>query len=99
MLHEIRLHELMLDAREMAHPEPFEKSTAILLTLNQGEYLRMLHWRIPYPLFEFCKARKLDFIVNELNTDNYEIIFFFASDIKALTEQCVLAEHGKRISL
>ena len=99
MRHEIRLHEFKLDAREMAHPEPFEKSTAILLTLNQGEYLRMLHWRIPYPLFDFCHAQKLDFVVNELNKDDYEIIIFFASDIKALTEQGVFAMRGKRLSL
>jgi hypothetical protein len=84
------LVETTLDARDMAPPEPFDKATAILRQLQQGQYLRMLHRRVPYPLFEFCRAMSLDYSVNEDATVACEVIIYFPADKQALLQEGVL---------
>ena len=83
------LVEFTLDAREMAPPEPFDEATAILRQLQPGHYLRMLHRRVPYPLFEFCRALSLAYSVNE-DGDACEIIIYFPADEQALRQGGVL---------
>ncbi len=84
------LVEHVLDASEMEHPEPFEISTAILVKLERGEYFRLLHRRIPYPLFEFCKGLSLEYEVKEGDSTAYEIIVYFKEDFNVLKEEGVL---------
>ena len=82
--------ETTLDAREMAPPEPFDKATAILRQLQPGQYLRMLHRRVPYPLFEFCRAMSLAYTVNEDADAACEIIIYFTADEQALRQGGIL---------
>ena len=84
------LVETTLDARDMAPPEPFDRATAILRQLQPGQYLRMLHRRVPYPLFEFCRAMSLDYSVNEDDTVACEVIIYFPADEQALLQEGVL---------
>ncbi|RLA49300.1 MAG: hypothetical protein DRR04_06635 [Gammaproteobacteria bacterium] len=84
------LVETTLDARDMAPPEPFDKATAILRQLQSGQYLRMLHRRVPYPLFEFCRAMSLAYTVQEGATAACEIIIYFPADEQALRQRGVL---------
>ena len=84
------LVETMLDAREMAPPEPFDKATAVLRQMQPGHYLRMLHRRVPYPLFEFCRALSLTYSVNEDDATAYEVIIYFPADEQALRQGGVL---------
>lgn len=84
------LREIPLDAREMAPPEPFEKATAILRQLEPGQYLRMLHRRAPYPLFEFCLEMGLTYTVLESTVAPYEIILYLPEDAQALHAEGVL---------
>jgi len=84
------LVEITLDARDMAPPAPFDKATAILRQLQPGQYLRMLHRRVPYPLFEFCRAMSMDYSVNEDATAACEIIIYFPADEQALRQGGVL---------
>lgn len=72
--------EFTLDASEWEPPRPFEEACEILQQLRPGEYLRMLHRRIPYPLFDFCKALSLQHQVIEESSTTYEIIIYFAVD-------------------
>ena len=83
------LVETMLDAREMAPPEPFDKATEILRQMQPGHYLRMLHRRVPYPLFEFCRALSLAYSVDE-DGDACEIIIYFSADEQTLRQGGVL---------
>ena len=46
--------ELFLDATALEPPEPFQQALSILQGLKHGHYLRMLHRRLPYPLFDTC---------------------------------------------
>ncbi len=83
--------EFILDASEMEHPEPFEKATAILAQMKQGEYLHMLHRRIPFPLFDFCKALPLEYSLKEGDTTAYEIIIYFKDDFETLQQEGILS--------
>jgi len=84
--------EFTLDAREMAPPEPFDKAVEILQHLKPGEYLRMLHRRVPYPLFEFCSALSLDYSFRETPASDFEIIIYFACDRETLRGEGLLCE-------
>jgi hypothetical protein len=84
------LVETTLDARDMAPPEPFDKATTILRQLQPGQYLRMLHRRVPYPLFEFCRAMSLAYAVHENAAAACEIIIYFPADEQALRQGGVL---------
>jgi len=84
------LAETMLDATDMAPPEPFDQATAILRQLQPGQYLRMLHRRVPYPLFEFCRAMSLDYSVNKDGPAGCEVIIYFPADEQALRQEGVL---------
>ena len=84
------LVETTLDARDMAPPEPFDKATEILRQLQPGQYLRMLHRRVPYPLFEFCRGLSLAYAVQEEASAACEIIIYFPADECALKEEGVL---------
>lgn len=72
--------EFILDASEWEPPRPFEEACEILQKLRPGEYLRMLHRRIPYPLFDFCRALSLQHQVIEGGSPAYQIIIYFPVD-------------------
>jgi hypothetical protein len=84
------LVEVVLDASEMEPPEPFDRATGILRQLEPGQYLRMLHRRVPYPLLEFCQAMSLTSSVIEGSATACEIIIFFPADEQALRQEGVL---------
>ena len=84
------LVETTLDARDMAPPEPFDKATEILRQLQPAQYLRMLHRRVPYPLFEFCRAMSLAYTVNENAAEACEVLIYFPADEQALLQEGVL---------
>lgn len=82
--------EFTLDARDLAPPEPFERATHILRQLQPGQYLRMLHRRVPYPLFDVCCALSLVYSVSEDSAAPYEILIYFAQDEPQLREAGLL---------
>ena len=84
------LIEHTLDASTMEPPEPFEKATAILAQMKPGEYLKMLHRRVPYPLFDFCKNFPLCHSVTEGAAVAYEIIIYFEDDKDLLKQAGIL---------
>jgi len=64
------LIEHFLDARDMEHPEPLEKSIDILKNLDENSYLYMLHRREPIPLLALASEHSLNFI-SKFIEDNY----------------------------
>jgi len=82
--------ELTLDARLMEPPEPFDKALEILQKLQPGEYLCMLHRRIPYPLFEFCNALSLEHSVKEMPAGDFEILIYQGCDRETLYAEGIL---------
>jgi len=82
--------EVTLDARELEPPEPFERASEIVRQLQPGHYLRMLHRRVPYPLFDYCQPLSLDHAVIEDGDALYQILIYFPQDEQALRRAGVL---------
>jgi hypothetical protein len=76
----VKPNEKFLDASEMEPPVPFEQALALLAGLQPGEYLRMAHRMIPYPLFDYCHERKLEYRVQRGKTARYDILFWHKQD-------------------
>ncbi|WP_456456361.1 DUF2249 domain-containing protein [Nitratifractor sp.] len=53
---------LLLDARELQHPEPLERAIAILRELDEENYLYMLHRREPVPLMALAREHGLNIL-------------------------------------
>ena len=79
------LNKKCLDASEMEPPEPFERATAILLHLQRGEYLRMAHRRIPWPLFDYARELSLEYRVQRGETTEYEILIWHREDTSLIS--------------
>ncbi len=74
----------------MEPPEPFDTATEILTKIQPGEYLEMLHRRVPYPLFDICTKLSLNHAVEEKGATNYRIIIYFDDDVMTLKAEGVL---------
>ena len=51
-----------LDARNMEHPEPLERSISILRELDRNGYLYMLHRKEPAPLLALAREHRLNYL-------------------------------------
>ena len=74
------LDEKFLDACEMEPPVPFAQALSLLAELQPGEYLRMAHRMIPYPLFDYCNEHKLEYRVQRGETAKYDILIWHKQD-------------------
>ena len=74
------LDEKFLDVSEMGAPMPFVQALALLAELRPGEYLRMAHRMIPYPLFDYCNERKLEYRAQPGETAKYDILIWHKQD-------------------
>jgi hypothetical protein len=74
------LDEKFLDASEMEAPLPFVQALSLLAALQPGEYLRMAHRMIPYPLFDYCNAHQLEYRAQPGETAKYDILIWYKQD-------------------
>jgi len=79
------LDEKFLDASEMQPPEPFEQALALLAELQPGEYLRMAHRMIPYPLFEYCIEQQFEYRVQPGEAAKYDILIWHKQDTDTIS--------------
>ena len=79
--------EILLDATALEPPEPLQRATLILQQLEHGQHLRMLHRRLPYPLFESCEQLAIGYR-HFANHDNQWVILFWRNDDPATAEFC-----------
>ena len=83
--------EILLDATALEPPEPMQRATLILQRLELGQHLRMLHRRLPYPLFENCAQLAIGyrhFASQESSQGNQWVILFWRNDDPATAELC-----------
>jgi hypothetical protein len=57
--------KIYLDAREMEHPEPLQKSMRIIHSLDENSYLYMLHTKKPIPLVDLAKTHLYQVLTKE----------------------------------
>lgn len=72
--------EKFLDASDMEPPRPWEAAVELLAQLQPGEYLRMAHRMIPYPLFDYCRDHALAYRVLPGTRARYDILIWRADD-------------------
>ncbi len=63
-----------LDVRDLEPPEPMQLALAAIAALGEGEKLRMLHHREPYPLYSILQQRGFSHRTTELADGSYEIL-------------------------
>ena len=79
------LDEKFLDASNMEAPVPFEQALLLLAELQPGEYLRMAHRMIPYPLLDCCNERRLEYRVQRGETAKYDILIWHKQDTEMIS--------------
>ena len=83
--------EILLDATAMEPPEPLQRATSILQKLEHGQYLRMLHRRLPHPLLESCEQLEVSyrhFAAQEDTRESKWVILFWRSDDPITAKFC-----------
>ncbi len=71
-----------LDARELEHPAPLERSIDILKQLDNSSYLYMLHRKEPIPLLALAQEHNLNCISELREDNNWHILISPNHDIK-----------------
>ena len=51
------MKKILLDARELEHPQPLEMGVKYLSEMDQDSYLYMIHRKNPVPLLQMAKER------------------------------------------
>jgi hypothetical protein len=69
----------------MEPPQPLQQATRILQHMQTGHYLRMLHRRLPYPLFDICRQLGIEYRYFSGQQCAWIILFWHCDD--AITAQ------------
>lgn len=84
-----KVRERLLDVSALPPPEPFERVLAALPELGPGEYLRMLHWREPFPLYAVLPELGFAYAVRAVQGLPFEILIWRRGDAAAEAETAV----------
>jgi hypothetical protein len=79
--------EFFLDATALEPPGPFQQAIEILRYLKPGQYLRMLHRRLPHPLFDTCDQLGISHRHFPTRQNTWTILFW-RNDDPAAAEHC-----------
>lgn len=75
--------EYLLDAAEMEPPEPLIRALDMLGELETGDYLRFLHRREPFPLYDNLNQSGFSYITCNNSDDAYEVFIWSKDDTEA----------------
>jgi len=64
----------ILDAREMAHPEPLERAVAILRELDENSCLYMRIRKNPIPLLKLAEEHRLQYLSREVKVGEWHVL-------------------------
>ena len=68
------LNKIVLDTRDLEHPIPLEKAIKALHTLDENNYLYMLHRKNPLPLLDLAKEHQFQVLSKEDNKQIWHIL-------------------------
>ena len=68
------MKKILLDAREMEHPKPFEISIKHLQTMKEDSYLYMLNQKVPTPLLKLAKEKGFNYVTKQDEKEDWHII-------------------------
>lgn len=92
--------ERALDARELEAPLPLEYAVKIATTLQDGEYMKMIHRMKPCKLGDILDAIGIEYDYFELKGNHY--VFAWRKDdgqTKKFVSQRLKDEYGRTIAL
>ncbi len=72
---------IVLDVRQLSHPEPFEMAMKALEERGEGEYIKMVHRREPFPLYEVVEKKGLHHETLQTGDALYEIYIWEGSNL------------------
>lgn len=75
--------EQYLDVSDMEPPEPLEQALAALATLGEGDYLRLLHRREPFPLYGLLDQHGFRWHTRPGKSADFDIFIWRQDDDKA----------------
>jgi len=70
-----------IDTRELEHPEPLEMAMKILQTLEEDNYLYMLHRKKPLPLIDLALENNYQVLTQEDTKKEWHILISKNKDI------------------
>ena len=73
--------ELFLDVSELEAPEPFEQISAIIQDLAANQYLKIVHRKEPFPLYDMIRELGFNYRVVKTHQPDYCILIWLASDL------------------
>ena len=68
------MKKFFLDARELAHPEPFQISLTYLKEMSNDDYFYMLNQKKPTPLLELAQDKGFQFFTHQDKRENWHIL-------------------------
>ena len=78
--------EIRLDVSDLEPCEPLERSLSALAALKPGEWLRILHRREPFPLYDILQKQAFCWETKSGNNSAFEIIIWRCDDTIARTD-------------
>ncbi len=73
-----------LDVRLLPSPEPFQKIQTAISTLEEDQFLHVLHRREPVPLFEYLRAHGFGWrVLKEDEPDRVHLLIWRSNDPRA----------------
>jgi len=74
------MQAIEIDVSDLAPPEPMEKIFFQLAKLKPKHYLKVLHHRLPYPLFKILAENNWQYYYQETNPEGYIIYIYRTSE-------------------
>ena len=75
------MKKIDIDTRELSHPKPLEMAIKILRTLDDENYLYMLHSKNPIPLLDLAQEHGFLTLSKEDEHGNWHIIICKNKDV------------------
>ncbi len=69
-----------LNVSMLAPPEPLDRALDALAKLQRGQYLALLHYREPFPLYQTAAEGGFRYRVLQVAGGMFEIRFWYADD-------------------
>ncbi len=74
------MNEIIIDVSSLPPPEPMQQIITTLAQLNADQYLKVIHSRQPFPLFEKLINAGWDYQCNEVSANLFHLYIFKICD-------------------
>ena len=73
--------ELFINVSELEAPEPFSEILYLTKELKQNSYIRVVHRKEPFPLYDILHENGFDFYTVKMSNSKFNIFIWQSSDI------------------